>query len=220
MTSPPDSAKNIGGRIDAFFATQGSENPEAVRLFVGHLFESYVQAEHSANKAIVGFVTGTAVIGALGAGLINEASILSFKLSNIRLLLVLGPPILAFLSYSLACSAFASINLGHAVGRVYKHVLPKAWDHDLETLLGPPTIMRVERMAKRNEPWVISKARTLFLLVLLAVATLGTGASIAYASYLLVVAAVVPTYASTLSIVMAAIVWFRGMMQWYYLAYF
>lgn len=208
-------ATTIQRRIQYFFEAQGTNDPEQVRMFVGHLYDSYIQAEHATNRAFLGVVTVALLHIALAKGLVNEASVLSFKLVNIQVLLLLGPPGIGFFSYVLAGASFASINLGAALRAAYKHMLPNAYEQDLEALIGPPTIIRIEAMFKTGEAPVVTLTRMITLLILLAVATVGTGAAIAYASYLLIAAKVAASSAAVLSVAVAIALYVRSLMLWW-----
>jgi hypothetical protein len=213
-TEDMNQALEIQNRIDKFFETIPTKDSDAVKEFVKNLYESYCLAEKATQRQLFLTVTAWAVFYAIAQGIVSEAQIASFKISNVRYIAVLGPPVIGFLSYTLASSAFISLNLGIAFWQCIKHLLPQAYELDLERLLGPPTFLRAEKMSKHGEHQVHQFASMVWGGLFVAFGVIGTFVALVHVSYLTWSLDPLSRIVRVVAIVVGVTAWARGTLLW------
>lgn len=207
-------SEDIKARIDSFFDAVADKEADRVSSFVDKLFESYCKADQSAQRQTIGFMLAWAVLFAIDSGLVSEAQITSFKIENVRYLLIIGPPILGLLAYTLSAAWFASVNLGAATGRCYKHLLPEAHNLDLELLIGPPTALRVERTLRSKEGKIHHAAGAIMFILTLTFCVLGMLAAIAHAALIVWNLGALPSIVRATSVGFGLVFWIRSVLIW------
>lgn len=135
---------DIYSEIDNVFECSEGKTEE-LREFVEVLRQNQSEAEKSFRRALILFFLAWGVVFFIGAGLVTEATLVSVKISIVKDILIVGPIVLGFISYSIASSAAMVGHLFCALSQSYKHILPEVYTQDLEYLLPPPTVITVER---------------------------------------------------------------------------
>ena len=102
-----------------------------------------MEAEKFARRDMGLLIIAWAVFYLVAAGLIEEGQIANFKIVKLKIILVAGPPIVG-LFYFLTLYQLAAHHLVLAIGRCYKHLLPSAYENDLEYLLPHPSFRSIE----------------------------------------------------------------------------
>ncbi len=144
-------AKHIRARIDELFQGDEPPNTDWLRTLLSSLESSWRDAEKAESHSFVALFTAWAIAAAIGAGLISGGQVASFSFTNLRQLLIVAPPVVAFFAYRYMLFGSVSMLLWNSVSQIYKHVLPKAYDVDLDELIGVGTVFGAQR-ALRPEP--------------------------------------------------------------------
>lgn len=213
--SPPNSQKNdLETRIDQFFGSVTPQESDQVEHFVSRLYESYTAAERAVPRQFLSFILAWVLFYAVAKGIVTEADVASFKIAQLSLLPAFGPPILGFFSYTLASAAFLNLNLGFAFWQCYKHILPQAFDRNLERLLGPPTFIRAERMTRDAESKIHEVASTVFWCLIIILGMVGTLIAVVHVSFLAWNVVTLPYYVRVTVIAIGAVAWLRSFLLW------
>jgi hypothetical protein len=148
---------------------------------------------------------------AVSKGLIAEGAVTSLKIVNVRVFLLVGPPLLGWLFYQLASSAAGAEILMDVVSQCYAHILPKLAAAELQYFLAPPLFISVDRYVQREsskkwinvftDNWI--KAFVFFLAFI-------SLAIMAHAVYLSITARSFPVWAVIVTTVIAILFWIRG----------
>lgn len=120
--------------VDRLFQGDEATQREDRRNFLNQLHVNYSRALASRNRLMIGIGVVWFIGYAISGGLITEGEIISFKVENLDRTLIFIGPIIGVMSYVL----MSTINLMHllksAILRSYKHLLPVAYELDLDLL--------------------------------------------------------------------------------------
>lgn len=137
--------KNLTEKLDELVEAHREDRPDALREFLATLQENYVSCRKAEARqfALLILLWIAAILVAFDA--IAEAQFTTVKLRDAKSLLLLAPPALGFFGHNLIVSYMHTINLWQAISRLYKYVLPKAYELDLELLAAPPSFVDLAR---------------------------------------------------------------------------
>ncbi len=138
-------AKNtITERINELFQTDIVDKTNEIKFLLERIHTNLVEAEQQVRRAVILLWLFWAVFYAISSGIVEEGQIASFKVQNVKVLIISGPPIMGVLLYFLLSSLGASVFFRHALSYMYKNLLPKAVELDLHNLMAPPTTLSLE----------------------------------------------------------------------------
>jgi hypothetical protein len=140
--------QNIRKKIDDFFADDQERDPDVVKTFLGDLTTAWSNLERAEHRSLFSLVIVYVLFTAISFGFVAEGQFASFKIVEVRKVIIVAAPILAFLCYRYVLFASASRVVRDAVSGCFKHLLPKAYELDLEELIGPPTTLTAERILR------------------------------------------------------------------------
>ncbi|HSU16094.1 hypothetical protein [Longimicrobium sp.] len=148
--------QGIREKIAALYAVRAPENEHSLGELIAMFRDNHAEAMRSFNRLVIGFVLVWILCYLISAGIIKEGEIASFKLSEISLLLLAGPPLLGALFYLVVATMVGAEILMNAISEDLRYRLPKAYEMDLEYLLSPPNAISVERYLERetNSQWM------------------------------------------------------------------
>jgi hypothetical protein len=206
------SIKCLQDRIDtAFHGAESSGQLQDLRVFLHALRENHVLADSSLRRPAVTFTISWFVFTAIGLGLVEEGQLATFKISKVKNLLVMGPPLLGFLSYKLLIVAAAFRHLMLASSRCYKRLLPELHSENLEYLLAPPGIIGIEQHLEHlAKSALLNKMTSLWIFLLGVVTVLVPLIAIIYVSHVLWHESGIGRPLSVASIFTGLIFWIRG----------
>lgn len=125
---------DINESVDRLFEDDDAVQREDRRNFLNQLHVNYSRALASRNRLMIGIGVVWFIGYAISGGLITEGEIVSFKVENLDRTLIFIGPLIGVMSYVL----MSTINLMHllksAIIRSYKHLLPVAYELDLDLL--------------------------------------------------------------------------------------
>jgi hypothetical protein len=202
---------DLDKRIDSLHDAATPPDAPALSNFYSALEQHQASASKSFARYFTTFLLFWVAIVLIARGAVTEGSVASLKLANLKLVLVVAPPVIGGLFYLMALMGGISVYMLNAVQRSYKHRLPKLYELDLEQLVVAPTFYNVERTVRYelkdgplrliNEAWLTVLG--LFIFVVPVVALI-------HVSHLLIGAAPVSRSLSMIAISVGCILWLRG----------
>jgi hypothetical protein len=206
------SKKTIQKKIDALFEHDVEAHKDEIKSFVETIQTNYSEAEQLFRRAFMSFLLFWTAFYAIGSGIISEGEIVSLKVSNIKTLLIAGPPVMSALYYFLSASGSAAMYFNGALSQIYKHILPKAYELNLEFMLAPPTIFSVELLLEGQSSYRwLNRIGYAWRFILLHLIFFGAIIPIGHVSYLMMASGTSSWYLRIFSLVIAIILWLRGL---------
>ena len=202
--------QTIDKRVDDFFAASSAVPPELLSSLYKDLYESYCLSEKALQRFFVLFFATWAVLYAVAEGLVSEANVSSVKVSDLKYLTLVSPVVLAYLAYNLSAANFLATVQHRAFIQCFKHILPSAYDQDLEQILGPPTFLRAERLVLRGESRLQSVVGDVTQMLIVILLVFGTLAAIGHMSWLAWNISTTPWWIRALCVAVAGAIWLRS----------
>lgn len=142
---------NIRYKIDKLFEKDGSEKIDKIESFVGILQSNQGEASRNVRRYFIWLVLVWVTALAISQGLVTEGGeILSFKISDVSIFLIISPVVISCLYYLLTLSYASDLYLSIAIAECYKRILPTAYDYQLHLLVSLPTFFNMERYFTDN----------------------------------------------------------------------
>jgi len=200
-------------RVDEFFDTIQPNDSEWVKLLLEQLQTRRMECDRAAYRSCTMLIIIWLLSIAVGVGLVEEGTIASFKVAQVKILLVLSPVAIAFFSYTFATTYGRALNLSHVFTRSLKNILPSAYDLGLVSLLSPPTLLGIERsLAKQTESTTLKNINTVWYTIIFLLVVLGSLGALWHVCYLLWQAKVCASLFVVLSSIVGVLIWIRGLL--------
>ena len=205
--------RTIQHKIDALFLDYSDARKDEIASFIAAVQANHAEAQQVLRRASLSFLLFWAAFYAIGSGIISEGQIVSLKVSNIKALMIAGPPVMGGLYYFLSASGSATMYFSDALSHIYKHILPRAYQLDLEFMLAPPTLFSVELLlqGQSSSNW-LNRTGKIWRLGLLRVIFFGAVLAIAHVSYLMMTSGSSNIYLRILSLLIGGTLWLRGLL--------
>ena len=154
------SIKNVQTRIDELFKVTSDSKLEDLRDLTQQLRDQYIEAARSLRRILLTFLLIWAAGYLVAAGIIEEGSVASFKVGEVKALLIGWPPLIGMLGYLITTTMAAENITSRAFSQCYKYLLPKAYEENLDYLLMASTFFGVERfLVVDKSEWVLRTFR-------------------------------------------------------------
>ena len=204
-------SKPIAERVDDVFGALDDTQRDSANSYLMQLHSNMSEAERSATRRLLLFAILWAAMYLIAIGTVEEGQFGPFKLKELKGLLPAVPPIMAGLAYGLMISYLARNNVRHAISRVYKHILPKLYEHDLEYLAMPPSYRNVEALAELQDSGKLASwFRSAWGVLEVFLVTGGTFVALSHAVYIVITVTEASWLTLALSIGIAFVFWLRG----------
>ncbi len=129
----------IENKIELLFSKHKEDKPDELRTFVGQIQEQARNADRSVRWHLFVFLLAWGLGYLIGSGIVVEGEIASFKIGDVRNLLIAWPPLMGGISYLILTSWTMSTLLISALSSAYEHYLPGAWRYKLDNIMVAPT---------------------------------------------------------------------------------
>jgi hypothetical protein len=197
--------------VDQVFTSSSQPDPDWLRGFLGSLEGSWKEAAKAENHALIGIASAWMVATAVGAGFISEAGVGSFKMDNIKQLLVVAPVAIGFFAYRYFLFASVRKLLDRSVSRLYSHVLPSVHAAGLDDFLSTSTLLGAELALQPADDYKLEQSiRRFWLRFIEGGAALGSLFAITHALYVLWVAEQPALWLIGISAIASILLWVRG----------
>ena len=199
-------------RVDDVFeaARKDSAEMEWLKVYVQQLHENHLNAEKMMSRSMARLIFVWFVCFAVGSGIVSEGDLGVIKLSKLQDLLVLGPVLIGFASYSLGGATFHALILRDVVGACYANGLPKLFEHNLESLMSTSTLVGVEQSLEVGAFTLETTFRLGVLVIIMFIVFLGGAAAIAHITWLMIQTTQSSLWAVTASATIGTLFWLRG----------
>lgn len=200
----------LPSRLDEFF-THPDLPKDDVRFFVESLQASLHEADRKLHRSTLSFVAAWFVFYALATGMVTEGDVSSFRIGELKLIPIFGPLVLGGLAYHLLVCAAAQRTYFDALSNSAKHLLPKAYELDLELLLAGPSVIGTERtLGSEGGPWWAEWISARWIELLSFSAALVPLLALAHVSWLMVETHRFPVWTEITVIVLGLLLWAKG----------
>jgi hypothetical protein len=207
--------KYIETNVDKLFAEKDSLSSECLDHLLQRLFENHKSATDTLRKGLLALFAFWAVFFLIGSGTIAEGQILSFKVTQVKNLLI-AAPIVAGIVYYRVVSAYATIVISRdVIQSVYRHAFPKLYSSGIEQLCFPHSLIDHERaMHNLTKNVLIKNVGSVIpaIMYLVISVVLGVG-SLLHLSFLLVAEGAVAPLLAWSSIALGAVFTIQGYMS-------
>jgi len=199
--------KSIPSKIDELFIAHAGDRPDALKAYADRLLSVYGECRKAEAKSFVLLVLVWLGAVLVGMDVVAEAGVSSVKLKNSKYLLLLAAPGIGFFGHNLIVLFARTINLWQAIRQCYKHMLPKAYELDLEDFVLPPSFDDMARISLKR--W--SKASGVWTLGITLMVILLPGVLIAHLCFLLYGDPFAPVWLRVASPVAGFSLWVHGL---------
>ena len=205
---------NLRGTIAEAFKQPDPERGDWNRLFLEKLHASYEEADRIAHQHLVRVIVSWVIAYSIGVGLIEEGEIGAFKVSKIKSLLVLAPPIIGYYGYALSNTMVLAVTLRHALFQCYKHLFPKLYDLNLEKLVVTPSFLNIENFFPIDQDSPIAYIQSIGHWVIAYGLVFGSLLPLLHSVHLLWITRTWPWYATVISATIGITLWLKGLTFW------
>jgi hypothetical protein len=200
----------VDSKIDELVKAEIEQRPEQLRHFFERVQSNYDEAIRTASRFLLLMMAAWFLTFAIHMGWITKIDFLgATQLNNDTI--VASPFLIGLLTYGQLSALAGAVILWEVVRRGVYHMLPKAWELDLDDWLAPPTFSNVERMLEpKPEAKLQSRFSGAWFVLVSFVIFFGSLAALAQTTYFLFGSQPSHPALGALSAALGLIAWFRG----------
>jgi len=135
---------NFETDVGELFKLYQSTKEDDIRFFIEKIHSNVSYAIKSSNRWILSFFLCWILSWAIGGEFISEGQISSFKISNLKSLLIVSPLLLGIIYYFITISRLAIAAFDIVLERYFKNTFPDCKAQNMYILLFPPSHETVE----------------------------------------------------------------------------
>jgi hypothetical protein len=117
---------------------------EKIRYFLDRVHENYESASKKMIKNWVYILIGWTLVYLIGKGIVGDGQIASFRILEVKSILIGAPILLGITAYSFFTSMSGAYIFWQAIHSGYKHYMPKISEGQLGGIMTSPTLFDVE----------------------------------------------------------------------------
>lgn len=139
-----ESINGISDKIADFYETDLKDNKDKMKHILDLTFNRYNYAVKVTDRNFIYIIIILAIVCLMASGLIDEASIFSFKILHLRSILVISPAVIGFAIYRYYTCLVNYSNIAEIYRYLFGKEYPKAGDFQLFALFHPTHISEYE----------------------------------------------------------------------------
>lgn len=134
----------VRDKIDKLISAELEAHPDRLIRFFERVQSNYDESIRTTTRFLLLMLATWFLTYAIDAKLVSRIPFFGLELD--LKMIVVSPFLVGLFSYTMLSAMAGAIVLWEAVSESVCKMLPTAWEHSLDDLLGPPTVSNIERM--------------------------------------------------------------------------